>query len=304
MLSAQPARSLRSTGSIGSLRSLRLPRVPRLALFATVCVALVISGVAVAAAWPSAPHQTAVGTLLPHQLDSPHKEAIQGTPAPVAAGEQFIPILMYHYTPGDFDQQLSYLQQAGYTAVDLGQVATALSGTGSLPPKPVVITFDDGFADQLAAFEALKRHGMKATYYVINGGPLSQWCIGSGRRHRDSMQPPLGCGDAYLTWDQVRELDRSGLITIGGHTVDHMNLATLSPEEQRYQIVESKLHIEKQLGHPIHDFAYPYGSYTDTTIQIVQESGYRTAVTTMPGDHQIPGQPYTLRRVRDAYSLL
>jgi peptidoglycan/xylan/chitin deacetylase (PgdA/CDA1 family) len=117
------------------------------------------------------------------------------------------------------------------------------------------------------------------------------------------MQPTNGCGDAYLSWDQVRALDRSGLITIGGHTVDHANLAGLSDHDQAAEILDSKVGIEQQLGHPIRHFAYPYGAYNDTSINLVRQAGYVTAVTTLPGSYQAPGYQYTLRRLRDAMEL-
>ena len=213
-----------------------------------------------------------------------------------------LPILLYHYPPPDFDAQLTHLDQAGYTVIDLDQALLGMSG-GVMPAKPVVITFDDGFSAQMSAYETLKRHNMKATFYIIDGGPESQWCIGAGRRYGDPLQPPSGCGDSYLSWDQVRMLDRSGLITIGGHTVNHRNLASLSEADQRFEIETGKQLLEQQLGHTMRHFAYPYGQYNDTTIQIVQEAGYLTAVTTIPGMYQPAGLAFTLRRERNAMDL-
>ncbi|HSX02269.1 MAG TPA: polysaccharide deacetylase family protein [Candidatus Saccharimonadia bacterium] len=242
-----------------------------------------------------------------NRLTDAANEAVKGpipnSSASAVAGELFIPIVLYHYTPPNFEQQLEYLEQHGYTTIGLDQVAAALAGNNLLPAKPVVLTFDDGFANQMQAFTLLQQHHMRATYYIINGGAKSNWCIGAGRRYNDPVQPPGGCGDAYLSWDQVRTLDRSGLITIGGHTLDHPNLASLSADDQRHEIIDSKTQLEQELGHPIRDFAYPYGNYNATTIQIVQEAGYATAVTTAPGQYQLPGQPYTLRRLRDTLSL-
>lgn len=213
-----------------------------------------------------------------------------------------LPILLYHYPPPNFEQQLDHLAQAGYTTIDLDQAAAGMHG-GPLPPKPVVITFDDGFAAQMSAFESLKRHNMKATFYIIDGGVASNWCIGAGRRYNDPLQPASGCGDAYMNWDQIRELDRSGLITIGGHTVNHRNLATLSDVDQRYEIITGKAILEEQLGHVVRHFAYPYGTYNPDSIAIAREAGYATAVTVQPGLVQGSGSEFTLSRVRDAMLL-
>ncbi len=213
-----------------------------------------------------------------------------------------LPILLYHYPPANFEAQLVHLEQAGYTTIDLDQALAGLHGHG-MPAKPVVITFDDGFSAQMSAFEILKRHNMKATFYIIVGGENSRWCIGSGRRYGDPLQPSGGCGDGYLNWDQVRMLDQSGLIAIGGHTINHRNLAALSEADQRFEIETGKTMLEAQIGHTVRHFAYPYGQYNGTSIRIAQEAGYQTAVTTAPGVDQTAGSAFTLRRVRNAFDL-
>jgi len=233
------------------------------------------------------------------------------TPAPVVSvttsGLPPIPIIMYHKTPVDFDAQLSRLEQRGYTVVDLTQVASALVGGGGLPAKPAVITFDDGFTNQLNAFSILQRHGMKATFYIINGGEGSGWCIGAGRNDH----PHGNCGDDYLSWDQIRMLDRSGLVTIGAHTLDHLcpdsrglgGLNTIPEDQLRAEVTDSKSGIEAQLGHPIYDFAYPCGNYSSSVVAEVRAAGFRTAVTTTAGTYQSAARIYTLYRLRDTWSL-
>jgi peptidoglycan/xylan/chitin deacetylase (PgdA/CDA1 family) len=225
-----------------------------------------------------------------------------GNPAQGGAGGVQLPILLYHYPPPNFEDQLVHLELAGYTVVDLDQALAGMHG-GPLPAKPVVITFDDGFAAQTGAVDTLLRHHMKATFYIISSGPSSAWCIGAGRRYGDPLQPPGGCGDAYLNWDEVRALDKTGLITIGGHTINHRNLTGLTVEEQRYEINTGKINIEKELGHPIRHFAYPYGAYTAESIVLAQEAGYVTAVTVQPGLFQPAGSDFTLYRERDAMTL-
>jgi peptidoglycan/xylan/chitin deacetylase (PgdA/CDA1 family) len=225
-----------------------------------------------------------------------------GYRAPLANYIQ-IPILIYHYTPSDFEAQLRALKSKGYNAVDMDQVDAALNKQGNLPAKPVVITFDDGYANQMQAYYLLQKYNMKATFYIIDGGLDSKWCIGAGRRYNDPVQPASGCGDAYLSWDQVRMLDTSGLITIGSHTVNHINLAGLSTDQQWFEIEQGKLTLEAELGHSVRHFAYPYGGYNQTTIRLVRQAGFETAVTTLPGIDQSFGSKDTLGRVRSAYIL-
>jgi peptidoglycan/xylan/chitin deacetylase (PgdA/CDA1 family) len=218
------------------------------------------------------------------------------SPAPSATFQ--IPIVIYHHPPADFEQQLQYLAAHRYTTINPDQLAAAILGHSALPAKPILITFDDGFSDQLQAFSLLQKYGMTATFYIIDGGPNSRYCIGAGRRYGDPLQPIGGCGDAYLSWDQIRQLDQSGIITIGSHTIDHPNLATMTPDQQRYEIIEGKAQLEAQLGHPVHSFAYPYGSYNATSINLVKEAGFTTAVTTLPGTLQSAGRIDELFRIR------
>ncbi len=221
---------------------------------------------------------------------------------PQSTSGLYLPILLYHYPPANFEQQLEHLDKAGYTTIDLDQALAGMQGA-ALPPKPVVITFDDGFEAQMSAYNQLKQHHMKATFYIINAGEASRWCIGAGRRYGDPLQPPSGCGDTYLSWDQIKEMDKSGLITIAGHTVNHRDLVTLSEADQRFEIVTGKAMLEAELGHSVRHFAYPYGAFNATSIALVQEAGYVTAVTTQPGAFQPAGSNFTLRRVRDAMVL-
>lgn len=208
------------------------------------------------------------------------------------------PIIIYHYTPPDFESQLQYLIAHNYTTIDMDQLAAGLGGA-KLPAKPIVLTFDDGFSNQMQAFALLKKYNMKATFYIIDAGEASKWCIGAGRRYDQGYS----CGDGYLTWDDVRQLDASGLITIASHTVDHLNLASQPLDVQRFQIFEGKRQLEAQLGHPVRHFAYPYGSYSGATISLVKEAGFVTAVSTLPGTIHTPGSIYTLHRARVVYSL-
>ena len=233
------------------------------------------------------------------------------TPVPVVGAPTFAPsagslnvaIVMYHKTPADFDAQLAHLEQTGYSVVTLDQVAAAMVGGTALPAKAAVITFDDGYTDQLNAFAALQRHNMKATFYIINGGEASGWCIGAGRNDH----PHADCGDDYLSWDQIRALDRTGLITIGAHTLNHPcaspTLNTASAARLHQEIAGSKAGLEQELGHPVTNFAYPCGIYNQTVINEVRADGFATAVTTIPGVWQAAGQPYTLRRIRDTWQL-
>ncbi len=207
-----------------------------------------------------------------------------------------VPILMYHRTPADFEQQIKHLVDRGYTGITLDQLHLALTLGGELPPKPVIITLDDGYTDQLREVEILTHYKMPATMYVINGGAASQWCIGANKKDLPNCE-------AFLSWDEIRKLDRGGLITIGSHTMNHPNLTGLTAEQQRAEIIGGKQELEKQLGHPVYHLAYPYGAYNAASVAIAQQAGFTTAVTTEPGMTHTVSSLLTLTRLRNALEL-
>lgn len=220
--------------------------------------------------------------------------APHNNPASVSSAQ--VPILIYHKPPADFDAQMAALKNKGYTTVSMGEVANYFAGRSKLPSKPVVVTFDDGFYAQYDAIPVLQKYNMKATFYLIVGGQLSNYCIGLLRNN-------FSCGDAYFNIANIRNILPSGIIEIGSHTIDHPNLASMSEAEQWFQISTSKTFLENTFGKPVTTFAYPYGAYNGTTLTLISRAGYKTAVTTNPGIIQHPSQPYLLNRVRDTYSL-
>ena len=194
---------------------------------------------------------------------------------PVGASILRLPILMYHYirtppstrtdmlgyrltvSPQDFQAQMDWLYANHYHPVTFDQVRAYFAGSMGLPSKPVVITFDDGYADlYTTAFPILQAHGFSAVAYIVSG------FVDRGR---------------YVTHDQVLEMDRAG-IEIASHTVDHADLARASSGMATYQLVQSKSWLERLVGHPVVDFAYPSGKYNLQTIQLLGQFGYDTAV--------------------------
>ena len=97
---------------------------------------------------------------------------------------------------------------------------------------------------------------------------------------------PAGQGNRPLKLDELRNFAKSKWVTIGSHTVTHSSLAVLSEEEQKYEIISSKVQLEKLLGREINVFSYPFGKrsdYDSTTIRICREAGYLKAATSFPG---------------------
>jgi peptidoglycan/xylan/chitin deacetylase (PgdA/CDA1 family) len=214
---------------------------------------------------------------------------------PVGASILRLPILMYHYirtppstrtdmlgyrlsvSPQDFQAQMDWLDANHFHPVTFDQVRSYFAGSAPLPPKPVVITFDDGYADlYTTAFPVLQAHGFTAVAYIVSG------FVDRGR---------------YVTHDQVMQMDRAG-IEIASHTVDHADMARASSGMATYQLVQSKHWLEGLLGHPVVDFAYPSGKYNPQTIQLLGQFGYDTAVVEDGPNMHSRANRYTWGRVR------
>lgn len=215
---------------------------------------------------------------------------------------QRISILMYHsiaepgdsrereicLPPAEFERQMEYLHAEGYTPLSLDLLVDVMTGRGELPFRPVVITFDDGYADNLAdALPVLQRYGFPATVFVVSGfvGGTNAWDTAVGMPQR-----------RLLSWDEVREMHRSG-VAIGSHTVTHRRLTGLAADEVLTEIRESKLVLEERLGAPVRHFSYPYGDTNEMVAALVREAGYQTACTTMSGFNGGDADPFSLRRL-------
>jgi peptidoglycan/xylan/chitin deacetylase (PgdA/CDA1 family) len=225
---------------------------------------------------------------LPAQVRPPAEVVPAGRPA------VNVPILMYHYirvnsnpgdalgfalsvTPGDFAAQMGWLAANGYHTVDLQDLVTYFQTGRSLPSRPVVLTFDDGYEDFYStAYPVLRAYGFTAVAYVITG--------------------LLGAG-GYLTADQLVQLDAGG-IEIGAHTVTHPDLTRLPAAQVQREVGDSKAMLEGLLRHPVLDFCYPSGKTSPVVAQLVEAAGFQSATTTAPGTVHAFANRFAWNRVR------
>lgn len=207
-----------------------------------------------------------------------------------------VPILMYHYVenvtdlndtlrmsqnipPQIFEEQLVTLLNSNYTPIFMSDLTNYFLGKVDLPPKPIVLTFDDGYADFYTdVFPILKKYQVKAVNYVVSGF--------------------VGRDKNYLTLLQLEELAASPLVEIGAHSVSHQDLPYLTIAEMQNEISNSKLQLEYMVKKPISHFAYPYGRYTKEAILFVEQSGFDSAVTTDEGTIQTYESRYIFKRIR------
>lgn len=177
----------------------------------------------------------------------------------------------------DFDAQMNYLTSHGYVSITPEELYSGLNGQLELPKKPVLITFDDGYADNYKnAFPILRRYGMRATIFVIPAF--------------------VGVYNNYLTWDEILEMQDGG-ITFESHTMHHYKLEELPDDEIRSELLNSKTILEEKLGRPVEFLAYPTGTYNLHIAGIAKEVGYKGAFTIKYGVVDLGSNFYALERV-------
>lgn len=193
-----------------------------------------------------------------------------------------LPILTYHsldtsgsvisVAPQQFAEQMACLTELGFGGVSLHAAVTYRDTHGAWPEQCVVLTFDDGYANCYdAALPVLVQHGFTATVFLVSDHM-------GGRNNWSPLSPGLGLRP-MLSWEQAAALSAAGL-EIGVHTKTHRDLQRLSPDEAEDEIVGARDNIASRLGRPVESFAYPFGSVSPASLEIVQRA-FRTACTTV-----------------------
>jgi peptidoglycan/xylan/chitin deacetylase (PgdA/CDA1 family) len=222
----------------------------------------------------------------------PTHRAVQALVPPPGAPQRtvHVPVLTYHRVapvsavgltdlkvdPAIFVAELAALHVNGYHSIHQAQLFDALYKGAPLPPKPIIISVDDGYVDDVTRIlPALERFHMVATFFVITG----------------RMTEP-----GFMNADQIRELDRAGM-DVGDHTAHHVDLRLVTPSQLRMETAGSRQVLDHLLGHPVYYFAYPFGYYNDAVINAVHDAGFAMAFTTAGGDAESTSAPLTMPRL-------
>ncbi len=187
--------------------------------------------------------------------------------------------------PAEFRRQMDALAASGQRVVDLYEIDDL-----ALAPDEaaIALTFDDGYRDVLEhALPVMREHGFASTVFVVPGAiagtAVFPWYA-------------AGAMPAVAAWDELRAEEAAGLVRFEPHTVTHPVLTTLSREDARREIAESKAEVESELERPARLFCYPGGYYSPREAALVRECGFRAAVTCEFGANHAPFGHAELRR--------
>jgi peptidoglycan/xylan/chitin deacetylase (PgdA/CDA1 family) len=171
----------------------------------------------------------------------------------------------------DFARQMDWLEEGGYQAVTLEQVQEAWYHGGKLPPKPIVVSFDDGYRPQFTfALPTLRKHGW--------AGVLNLKAEGSDL-YESNVKAMIAAG-----WE------------LAAHTIHHLDLTELGPAELEEEVAGSRKILQREFKVPVNNFCYPAGQFDETVIEAVEAAGYTGATTEISGFAE-KGKPFELARL-------
>lgn len=208
-----------------------------------------------------------------------------------AARQAKVPIMMYHdilpekqvffdVTPEEFEGHLKLIREKKLTPISADQLVNHLRAGIPLPPKPILLTFDDGYEGHYTyVYPLLKKYNYPALFSIYTSKVGKQM------------------GRSSLTWEQLREMARDSLVTIASHSVTHKVMENMSPEQLVAETQESKQILEAELGISIRYFTYPEGKYDAKTLEAVKVAGYLAAFTMNDLDERLAGESQSMLEI-------
>lgn len=214
-----------------------------------------------------------------------------------------IPVLLYHrvdcesdanmrpycVAPAHFAQQMAWLAEEGYKTIDLAHLQAHYQSGVSVPDRPIVITFDDGYyCNYSRAFPIMQQHGFAGTIFLAT----------------DLMREPgpaVESRDSFMSWPEITEMQAAGF-SFQAHGCSHRALTELDLREVEREARESKATIEARLKTEVRYFCYPYSRYTEEIKSIIREAGYAGACGGPPFWEDGPHDWYEIGRTEILWS--
>jgi len=233
-----------------------------------------------------------------------HRAAVHEAGGWKALNEEFatvLPVLMYHHIgprmpgtfkqltvcPSEFERQMRSLKRRGFSTILTADWLAYIREGKKLPTKPILLTFDDAYADLAQhCFPVLRRFGYSGVVFVptANIGGINQWDVATG-----------SAPHCILTTEQIIEAANQG-IEFGAHTRTHPDLRKLDLAEVQAEMEDSRSELEVLLGKPVISFAYPYGEYGDREVACASRI-FPLCFTTDEGKNSLATERGRLRRI-------
>ena len=268
--------------------------------FLAVCVAALAASSALGA-WiylrgqPQAPDLRSLVTRSFHRLNLRGMVSEPPPPTLLTGGSAVVHIIMYHdvtprkevwfdMTTREFRRQMDDLEAAGAHPIPLQTLYDHLLSGKPVPPRSIVLTFDDCTLGQFTdALPILQSHRFPAVFFV------------------QTKYVGKTTSKQHMSWDQLRQAEATGLVTVESHTVTHPeNITLLSDRALKHEMEASRAVLEKELRHPIRFLAYPSGNCDARVAEAASKAGYLAAVTMDRGWASSPAQSYFLPRFAPA----
>lgn len=178
----------------------------------------------------------------------------------------------YEITPSRLESLIVQYKQKGYEFISMDEVYEYVLGIKKCKNKFVAITLDDGYEDNFSiAYPIFKLYNIPFCIYVVQAYILGE------KKASDRVDFKM------LTIEQLKKLSKEPLCTIGGHTLHHSKLNCLTKEEQYKEINECKIWLENLINISINHYAFPYGAYSEETLNIIKKIGIKCSVAAWGG---------------------
>ncbi len=217
----------------------------------------------------------------------------------------WIPVLMYHKLPKsapdsqhkiyvtaeNFEKHLKIFKFLGFTALTFSELSLYRKGLlqfRNFPKKPLVLTFDDGYRDNLEiASPLLKKYGYRAQLFLLANKEIS-----SNVWDQDSKEPAheIVSGADRQKW-------KDSAFEIGSHGFSHQKITEFTPQLAFDELKISKQELEKEFNVPVISYAFTYGTTNEQSAQLAEDAGYEFALNTDSGGYHIEENPYSIFRV-------
>ncbi len=220
-----------------------------------------------------------------------------------------VPVLLYHHVapdreiaPEDFERHLNWLQSKGWRTAGLSELEAHLAGLHPLPARTLMITFDDGYADNwVYAHPLLRGRGFNAVLFPVTGQLRRRGLRATSREggaihdtHTGERSP-----EGFLTWEELRAMVDSGTWEAGSHTHTHRGWHREGGSfDMADELASSRRALEHALDRPCHALAWPWGEYNADWLAMAREAGYALAFTTRVGSNPPGRDPMRVRRLK------